>query len=213
METKVKCTKCTVPILESTFSKNGGLCTPCLRYSEERKRGLYKLKPLSTDYKPPIFSRSPTTRTKKSAANLSPIDMIRFPVWSFLYNEERHDETYVKPVDPSSAFEPYCHLIVLAEFESADSRKFIGTIDAYGEKDSFVYSFPEIFAIKGSIEISPNPPSDQGPHGLRDKQRFESMIEDSFGKPMPQMYPFKWKLLIPEEQQALVAAGEVFAPW
>ncbi|TWO72162.1 hypothetical protein FN976_05465 [Caenimonas sedimenti] len=166
-----------------------------------------------------LLTRKPTAETRKPVDRLTRADLETFPVWEFLYEEDRYDETYVKPV-PEQIIYSHRQCVLAANYTTAAGGLYIGSIGLSTSTSEFrdpVVSFTEtkwreLTAPGGEIYCLPEH-VDQLPQLFeRDFAKHLARLEAAFGAPLEGVFPIRWRLLADPANWDGIKEGELVYP-
>ena len=149
----------------------------------------------------------PSLTTCKPAYELTPLEVLTFPMWEYVLDEMSYDETYVKPLDGTHIpNETLVH--VRAEFQTAYGRKLLGVMEAWPHDGIREYRFPYIFV--GDSAPSVDPPGEESADYNR--QQFLRDLETGLQQPIEKIYPIQWRLYVAHEGETEPPTGTLELP-
>jgi hypothetical protein len=158
----------------------------------------------------------PTLRTRKPAEELNAEDFVTFPIWKFAMNESMYDETYVKPIKQKSI--PLGDLFhVSARFTIASGQSFQGIVEVLTFRVTPEYRFPLVFFGAEMLDLKPpGGPISCSPDFVvklpalfaENYDKYLKAVSKSFGRSAADVFPIRWKALVPFEGTSTYPSGE-----
>jgi hypothetical protein len=150
------------------------------------------------------------SRAPKPVDELAESDLRAFPMWEYALDEEdKYDETYVRPLELDAVPMDSWSIQVAARYWLPSGEEFLGCVDVSTAEDP-PRMLPQFIVVGNeSVALPYPPPADALPEIGRGIDLTRENLPKAFRRPMNEVLPAKFRLLVLLEGESTYREGIV----